>query len=92
MQKILINNREYAIEKDDDKIFDYTEMNDKITDYFYDYDYIFGDMSYNKMRLKGFYKSDSKKCTNINDIKFLEDYNSNYCAVGCKWFLIKKMQ
>ena len=47
------------------------------TDYFYDYDYIVGDWAYGKVRLKGFYESDNKKCNKINDIKLLDDYIAN---------------
>ena len=28
----------------------------------------------------------------INDIKFLDNYIKDYCAYGCKWFLIKKVK
>lgn len=90
MKKFIINELEYVLEKDDGDIFNLDELKDKITDYFNTYDYIFGDMAYNKIRLKGFYNSDNKKCTKINDIKNLDNYISEYCAVGCKWFLLKK--
>lgn len=92
MKQITINNINYVIEKDENEIFDYTEMVERITDYFNDYDYILGDMAYNKIRLKGFYESNNKKKTPINDIKNLNNYIENYCAVGCKWFLLKKVQ
>lgn len=90
MEKIMFNNIEYEIDKDEFKIFNYEEIKELVTDYFLDYDYIFGDMAYNKIRLKGFYKSDNKKKVDINDIKNLNSYINNYCAYGCKWFLLKK--
>lgn len=90
MQKIMFNDMEYSIEKDENNIFNYAEISERVTDYFNDYDYIFGDMSYNKIRLKGFYESNNKKHNNINDIKGIDNYIKNYCAVGCKWFLLKK--
>ncbi len=92
MKTVKINNIEYTIEKDENEIFNFTEIEEKITDYFNDYDYIFGDMAYNKIRLKGFYESSNKKRNQINDIKSLENYIKEYCAVGCKWFLLKKVQ
>lgn len=94
MNKYTINNFEYELEEDNDNIFNYEELKEKITDYFNDYDYIFGDMAYNKIRLKGFYASDSKSKNKkeINDIKNLESYKKDYCAYGSKWFLLRKMQ
>ena len=48
------NKQKYVIEKDEYNVFDYEEVKDLITDYFTNYDYIFGDITYNKIRLKGF--------------------------------------
>lgn len=88
--KIMINNVEYIIEKDEFKIFDEDLIKEKLTDYFDPYDYIFGDLAYNKIRLKGFFESSNNKKKEINDIKNLDNYIENYCATGCKWFLLKK--
>ena len=68
------------------------KLEEMITDYFDKFDYIFGDIAYDKLRLKGFCDSNNKDKTKINDIKFLEDYIENYCAYGCKWFLLKKIK
>lgn len=91
MKNIIINNKNYEIIKDDG-IFNAFEMEEKLTDYFDDYDYIFGDQSYGKIRLKGFYDSNNKNKKNINDIKILDSYITNYCSYGCKTFLIKKVK
>lgn len=92
MKNIIINNIEYVIEKDEFNIVDKGKLEEMITDYFDKFDYIFGDMAYDKLRLKGFCDSNNKDKTKINDIKFLEDYIENYCAYGCKWFLLKKIK
>ena len=68
------------------------ELVEKITDYFDNYDYIFGDYSYGKIRLKGYYESTNKKAKSINDIKTLEEYKKEYCSYGAKTFLIKKVK
>ena len=81
--KIKINGIEYIVEKDNDKIIDIDLLEEMVTDYFNNYDYIFGDIAYDKLRLKGFYDS---------DIKLLDNYIKDYCAYGCKWFLIKKVK
>ena len=76
MYKLLDNN--YIIIKGEEN-FDYKEVNTLFTDYFQDYDYILGDYSYGKIRLKGFYDSSNKKVKKLNDIKYLERYIKEYC-------------
>lgn len=90
MKKIVINDISYEVVKENGEAIDVELLTEKITDYFDDFDYIVGDWAYGKVRLKGFYESDNKKCNKINDIKLLDDYIANNCAYGCKWFLIKR--
>ena len=87
MYKLLDNN--YIIIKGEEN-FDYKEVNTLFTDYFQDYDYILGDYSYGKIRLKGFYDSSNKKVKKLNDIKYLERYIKEYCSIGVNTFLLKK--
>ena len=89
---IEINNNKYELVKDEDKCFDLEMVSEKVTDYFDDYDYIFGDFAYGKVRLKGYYDSKNKKAKRINDIKYLEEYIKNYCCYGAKTFLLKKIK
>lgn len=90
MKQITINNIEYEIVKEVNEAIDKDLLAEKITDYFDDFDYIVGDWAYGKLRLKGFYDSDNKKCKKINDISGLDNYIENSCAYGCKWFQIKR--
>lgn len=92
MQQIEINEQKYEIIYSDKKDLDIEELKEKITDYFDDFDYIFGDYCLEKVRLKGFRESNSKKTTKINDIKYLDEYKKNYCHYGAKTFLLKKVQ
>ena len=66
------------------------ELQKKLTDYFESFDYIVGDWSYSKLRLKGFYEKDNIKVKDINNIDNLDTYVDNYCAYGCKYFVLKK--
>ncbi|HPE15121.1 MAG TPA: DUF1027 domain-containing protein [Bacilli bacterium] len=91
MKTVVIKDIEYEVIKDDD-LLDVEELKEKLTDYFDTFDYILGDQSYNKLRLKGFYESSNKNKKDINDIKGLENYIKNYCAYGCKTFLLKKWE
>jgi len=92
MKTIEINGQSYELVEDKDNCFSLDEIIDKVTDYFDEYDYIFGDYAYGKVRLKGYNDSDNKKVTKINDIKYLEEYKKNYCSFGAKTFLLKKIR
>lgn len=92
MKKIEINGIEYEILVDDNKCVDKELLDEKVTDYFKKYDYIFGDFSYDKIRLKGYYDSKNKNVSEINDIKYLDDYKLNYCSYGARTFLLKKIK
>ena len=90
--RVKINDFEYEIIRNDSDCFDEAEVSERVTDYFDDYDYIFGDYAYEKVRLKGYYDSNNKKANKINNIKFLDDYIKNYCSYGAKVFLLKKVK
>ena len=92
MKKIIINDIEYEIVRNDSDCINKEELSEKITDYFDDFDYIFGDYAYEKVRLKGYYDSNNKKVSKINDIKYLDNYIKDYCSYGAKTFLIKKIK
>ena len=89
--KIEINNTVYEIIKNYKDAYNEEEFLLKCTDYFYDYDYIVGDIAYGKLRLKGFYDEKSKKVNKINNYKNLDKYLKIYCAPDCKYFVAKKI-
>jgi uncharacterized protein YutD len=88
---IEVENREYELIKNYKDGFDKEEFTEKYTDYFYDYDYIVGDIAYGKLRLKGFYDEKNKKVNKINNYKNVEKYIKEYCAPDCKHFILKKI-
>jgi len=92
MKNVEINGKKYEIIRNDGDCFDLETVTEKLTDYFDDYDYVFGDIAYEKVRLKGYYDSKNKKAKPINDIKFLDDYIKDYCSYGSKVFLLKKIK
>jgi len=91
MKKIKINEVEYEVQKDVNDAIDKEVLAEKITDYFDDFTYIVGDWAYGKVRLKGFYDSDDKRCKKLNDIATLDNYIETKCAYGCRWFVLKKV-
>ncbi len=92
MKNIILNEKEYEVVSNDKDCLNVEELKEKYTDYFEGFDYVFGDYAYEKLRLKGFYESNNKKASKINDIKYLDDYKKNYCSYGARTFLIKKVK
>ena len=90
-KKYTFNNIEYKLIIDYKEAFSKETVESKITEYFDDYDYIVGDWSYGKLRLKGFYDDNNKKANKINKISLLDKYLEENCAYGCKYFVAKKI-
>ncbi len=90
MEKIKLNNN-YELIKNYKNGFDYEILKEKYTEYFDDYDYILGDWSYGKLRLKGFCNKQNKIYKSINDIETVEEYIKKNTAYDCKYFILKKV-
>ena len=87
---ITVDGHNFELIENKNDCFDIEEFEKLYTDYFYNYDYIVGDIAYSKLRLKGFYTSDNKKVKPINNIDNLSEYIDKYCAYGCKYFVLKQ--
>lgn len=87
----IFNDKKYELIKNYKDAFDKDDFESRFTDYFYDYDYIVGDIAYGKLRLKGFYDEKNKKANKINNYKTVDNYLKNNCATECKYFILKKM-
>ena len=87
---IEVENNKYKLIKDYKNGFDLDEFVNHYTDFFEDYDYLVGDIAYNKLRLKGFYDEKNKKAKDINNYKNLDKYLEEYCATDCKYYILKK--
>ena len=92
MKMVEINGISYEVIKNDNDCLSDVDLSEKITDYFDRFDYIFGDFAYEKVRLKGFYNHNNKLVKNYNDFNKVEDYISNNCAYGCKYFILEKLK
>jgi len=94
MKKIELNKYNYELIENIDNCFNVEEISELISDldYFDNFDYIFGDYSYGKIRLKGFYEDNNPNVKSINSISLLDDYKINYCSPGAKSFLLKKIK
>lgn len=90
--KIILNNNEYELVKEYKDAFNISDVEVLFTEYFDDFDYILGDYSYNKLRLKGFYCNDSKNARDINRYDYIDEYIKKYCAYECRYFILKKLK
>lgn len=90
--KITINDVTYEVLKNEKEAIDEEVLKEKITDYFDSFDYIVGDWAYGKIRLKGFNEKTNKNFKQLNDIKNVDEYINKYCAYGCKYFILKKIE
>ena len=89
---IKLGNNNYEMMENYKDGFDLDAVKEKYTDYFDEYDYILGDWSYGKIRLKGFCNRTNKKCNRINDIKFKDSYIKDLCSYECSYFVLKKVK
>lgn len=92
MKKIVMENNQYELIKNYKEAFQEEVVKERYTSYFEPYDYIVGDIAYNKLRLKGFYDQKNKKVKPINNYNNLEVYLKENCAVDCKYFILKKVE
>lgn len=88
---MLWNEQNYEIVENIKEGFDKEAFLEKATEYFIPFDYILGDWSYGKLRLKGFYEKKHPEVKKYNDISYYKDYIKESCAYGCKYFLLKKI-
>lgn len=62
----------------------YSEILDK-------YDYVVGDIGYEQLRLKGFYKDANKKVDMSKRFSTIQDYLLEYCNFGCPYFVLRRI-
>ena len=91
MKKVRILEKEYEVVEDCGECIDIQEIEYLFTSYFESYDYICGDYSYDKLRLKGFNDKSNKNFNKINDIKGYNKYIEELCSYKAKHFLLKKI-
>ncbi len=88
--EIKINHHNYEIIKNEKDAIDVDLLQEKGTEYYDDFDYIFGDWAYGKLRLKGFNDKGNKNFKPLNDYRNIDKYIKECCAYGCRHFILKK--
>ena len=89
---LVINDINYEVVENNNAIIDEELLKEMLTEYFTVYDYILGDFAYNKLRLKGFNDKNNKNYKKINAYEDIHEYIEKYCAYGCKYFILKRVE
>lgn len=90
--EIVIRDKKYKIIKDYGDTVSSSNLDEIVTEYYDNFDYIVGDWAYGKIRLKGFYDKTSKYVKDFNNIDNVNYYIENSCAYGCKYFILQKVK
>lgn len=88
--EIKIRDHNYEVVKNEKDAIDIDLLQEKVTEYYDDFDYIFGDWAYSKLRLKGFNDKGNKNFKPLNDYRNIDKYIKECCAYGCRHFILKK--
>lgn len=91
MKKINLREIEYELVENYKDAFFLEDVQEKITDYFDSFDFILGDYSYDKLRLKGFCIKGNKLFKEINDFNNVQNYLKKFCSYDCRYFILKKI-
>lgn len=71
--------------------FDEEQFMGKYSEVLNKYDYIVGDIGYEKLRLAGFFRDNKKKVERDKKYSAIEDYLNEYCNFGCAYFVLRKV-
>lgn len=91
-EHIMINKEKYRIVNDYRDGLDLELLEERYSEFLEKYDFLVGDMSYGKLRLRGFYRDDVKKIPIDMRISYLEDYLLEYCSFGCAYFVLENVE
>lgn len=91
MKNIVLNDCHYEVIENYKNVFNLEELTDKFTDYFENFDYVLGDYSYGKLRLKGFYDKNNRELQEYNDYEKVHEYLKECCSYDCGYYVIKKL-
>lgn len=86
-----IKNKSYKIKENYREALDLELLEERYSDLLDKYDFIVGDMSYGKLRLRGFYEDSNRKAPIDMRISSLEDYLLEYCSFGCAYFVLENL-
>lgn len=71
--------------------FDGEQFANKYSEVLNKYDYIVGDIGYEKLRMSGFYRDNKTKVEREKKFSAIGDYINEYCNFGCAYFILQKL-
>ncbi len=89
---IRLSKIDYKLIENYKEAFDLELMEKRYSDYLLKYDYIVGDISYQKLRLRGFFDDKRKGVPIDMKISNLEDYLVEYCSFGSAYFVLERVE
>lgn len=90
-ETLSIDGIKYAIRENYRSALDTSQLEHRLSDFFAKFDFIVGDLGYEKLRLRGFYYDDTKGIPLDMRISTLEDYLTEYCNFGCPYFVLERL-
>lgn len=90
-ETIKLSKIDYKLIENYKDAFDLELMEKRYSNYLLKYDYIVGDMSYQKLRLRGFFDNHRKGVPIDMKISNLEDYLVEYCSFGGAYFVLERV-
>lgn len=91
MSAMKIHKHQYKLIENYKGAFNLEDVEDKWADLFDKYDYILGDIGYDKLRLTGFYKRNKKGILAMKKSTAIQDYLMEYCNFNCPYFILKRL-
>lgn len=89
---IRLSKIDYHLIEDYNDAFDLELLEGRYSDYLLKYDYIVGDISYQKLRLRGFFEDRRQGVPIDMKISNLEDYLVEYCSFGSPYFVLERVE
>ncbi|MFD2830160.1 YutD family protein [Corticicoccus populi] len=88
---ITINHMNFELIENYRDAFNEEQFVEKYSEVLNKYDYIVGDIGYEKLRLAGFYRDNKKKVDRDKKYSAIQDYLFEYCNFGCAYFVLRKV-
>lgn len=89
---VVIDQHKYRMLTNYRDAFDVALMKQKYDPYLDKYDYLVGDVSSDKLRLKGFYKNESEKISYDKRASAISTYLQEYLNPGVAYFVLESLE
>ena len=88
---ITIDHMNFELVENYREAFDEETFKNKYSELLNKYDFIVGDVGYEKLRLAGFYKNNKRKVEPDKRVNATEEYLNEYCNFGCAYFILHNL-